>query len=69
MLRCWLIVGWFVAVIIWSLPPGFAVSSEADKPRLFLAALSASTTPTTIMVSIAVIVLILTVKLEPRMPY
>ncbi len=69
MRRWWLIVVWFVSLIAWSLPPGWSVSSEADKPRLFMAALSASTTPTTITLTIVVIVLILTVKLQPRAPF
>lgn len=69
MLRCWLVVAWFVSVVIWSLPPGWSVSCEADKPRLFMAALGAIATPTTMMVTAAVVVLILTVKLEPRAPF
>jgi len=69
MWRLWLIVAWFVSVILWSLPPGWTVGAEIDRPRLLMAALGAMATPTTITLTIAVIVLILTVNLQPRAPF
>jgi len=67
--RWWLIAGWFVGLLVWNLPPGLTVTSISDQPRLFLAVLGTIPTPTSILLSVAVVVLALTVNFEPRAPY
>jgi hypothetical protein len=67
--RLWVIVGWFVFLLVWNLPAGLSAISGVDMPRLCLAVLEAIPTPTSILLSIAVIVLALTVNFQPRSPY
>lgn len=67
--RLWLVVAWFVFLFVWSVPPGLWTTCDADKPRLLVAILGTVLSPTSILVSAAVIVFILTVRLEPRSPY
>lgn len=64
--RLWVIVAWFVLLFAFNLPPGWALSSDSDKARLFMAILDTIKTPTNMLLSIAVIVLILKVKFQPN---
>jgi len=64
-MRWCLVVAWFVLLIGWNLPPGWSVAIDGDKPRLFMAVLHGMTTPTSILVSVGVVALILFVKVDP----
>jgi hypothetical protein len=64
-MRWCLVVGWFVLLIGWNLPPGWSAVADGDKPRLFMAVLHGMATPTSILVSVGVVALILFVKVDP----
>ncbi len=70
--RWWLIVVWFVLLFVWNLYPAWSFVSPYDMSeasRLALIALHKSTGLTGIMLSVAVIVLIFTVKMKNRVRY
>ena len=69
MWRVWLIAAWFIGLVVWNLPPGWSATSDNDMLRLSMAVLDTIVTPSTILLSIAVIVLILTVNFQLRSPY
>jgi hypothetical protein len=63
-IRCSLIVAWFVGLFVWNLPPGWTMTVDADKPRLLAAILGSIATPSTILLSIAVIFVILVKRVD-----
>lgn len=69
MRRLWLVLVWFLVLVLWSLPPGWSATSNSDKPRLFIAALGTMETPTIFLLTVAVIILIFTVRFRFRAPY
>ena len=69
MWRLWLVVVWFFLLVLWSLPPGWFATSNSDKPRLFVAGLGTMATPTVLLLTVAVIIVIFTVNFRFRSPY
>ena len=65
--RCLLVVIWFVALVIWNVPSAWSVVTDAEKPRVFLAALAGLATPSEILLSLAAIVLISVVNIDPSL--
>lgn len=72
MRRVWLIVIWFVLLFVWNFYPLWSITSPGDMSetcRLAVIALHKATSLTGIVLSITVIVLVFTVKFQPRLPY